>query len=270
MGRLTENDTKLGPLTFGKSSWNPIRFTFSTGGGCDGHKKNHLTFYLAGYVFRLDLFTKFKPYRKWVDTSHYSWGKPGGGYFDEHSKDYGVSYHEGYLQVFLGPQTGDSRTEKSRGYFIPWTQWRFVRRSLYNPDGTHFWTEPSGKQVPSGSDWDTQEQMRESVPKTTFLLKDYDGEIIKATTHIEEWEWLFGEGYFKWLSWFRKPMTRRRLEIMFSSEVGPEKGSWKGGTIGHSIDMLKGETVEKAFKRYCEAEHQAKGRKFKIEFLGDE
>lgn len=37
-------------------------------------------------------------------------------------------------------------------------------------------------------------------------------------------------GWFKWLSWFGRPKIRRSLDIQFSSETGPEKGSWKGGT----------------------------------------
>jgi hypothetical protein len=32
---------------------------------------------------------------------------------------------------------------------------------------------------------------------------------------------------------------------------GP-KGSWKGGTVGHSIAMLPGELHGAAFARYCE------------------
>ena len=41
----------------------------------------------------------------------------------------------------------------------------------------------------------------------------------------------------------------------------------KGGTVGHSIDMLPGELHEAAFRRYCEKEHRAKGRRYRIKFL---
>lgn len=107
-----------------------------------------------------------------------------------------------------------------------------------------------------------------AVPKAIFEFEDYDGKRIKATTHIAEWEWKFGEGSFKWLSIFRKPKIRRSLDIQFSEEVGPEKGSWKGGTIGHSIDMTEGELHESAFRRYCEQEHNSKHRQYKIKFVG--
>ncbi len=267
MGRLTDNDKRFGPITYGRASWNPLRLVFSTGGEDDDG--NNLTGYAFGYVARIGLPTKMKPWRRWVDTSHYKWSDgPGSGYWDVHAKDYGFSLSDGFLQIFLGPQTNDSDTTKSWSRHLPWTQWRFVRKSLYDLNGQHFWTEPTGRQVPGGPAWDEQERMREAVPKAVFEFIDYDGEHIKATTHIEEREWRFGEGWFKWLSLFRRQKVRRSLDIKFSSEVGPEKGSWKGGTTGHGIDMLPGETPEQVFRRYCEQDHRAKYRTFKLKFVG--
>ena len=265
--KLTDNDKRLGPIVYGKASWNPTRLVFST--GCDEHPNTKVTVYTFGWVFRMELPTKFHPYKRWVDTSHYSWSEPGGGYFDVHPKEYGFSYHEGFLQLFLGAQTHDSLTTKSWSCHLPWTQWRFIRRSLYNPCGSHFWTEPTGKQVPSNKALEVREKMRQEVPKRVFEFEDFDGEVITATTHIEEREWRFGEGWFKWLSLFKKPMIRRNLAIYFSKEVGPEKGSWKGGTIGHSIAMLPNESCESAFSRYCEQKHTSKNGKFKINFMGE-
>jgi hypothetical protein len=83
------------------------------------------------------------------------------------------------------------------------------------------------------------------------MFNDFDGEVITATTHIEEREWRFGTGWFAWLSLFRRPRIIRSLDIRFSAEVGPRKGSWKGGTMGHSIEMLPGELHRGAFQRYA-------------------
>jgi hypothetical protein len=69
---------------------------------------------------------------------------------------------------------------------------------------------------------------------------------------IQEREWLRGVKAFRWLSRFFYPKIRRSLNLEFHKEVGPRKGSWKGGTIGHSIEMLPGELHEAAFRRYCE------------------
>lgn len=60
----------------------------------------------------------------------------------------------------------------------------------------------------------------------------------------------------------------RNLDLRFSGETGREKGSWKGGTIGTSIEMRPGELHEAAFRRYCDEEHRAKSGKYRITFIG--
>lgn len=270
MSRLTDNDNKFGPLTWAKSSWSPLRLVFSTGGDEEGHPRNHLTGYAFGWVARLDLPTKVKPWRRWVDTSHYEWAKgPNSGYWDVHAREYGFSLNEGFLQVFHGPQTHDSITTKSWSKHLPWTQWRHIRRSLFDDKGQHFYTEwsrPRGFKFRDS--WSAQWAAQGACPSVTFEMDDFDGERIQATTRIEERVWLFGEGWFKWLSLFRRPMVTRSLDLKFSKEVGPEKGSWKGGTTGHSIEMLPGEMHEAAFRRYCEQDHRSKYQKFQIKFVG--
>lgn len=271
MTRLTDNDHRFGPLTWGRCgpSWRPLRLVFSTGGGGedDGEASNNLTGYAFGWVARLNLPTLVQPWRQWVATGHYSWAKsPDAGYWDVHAKEYGFSISEGFLQVFLGPQTHDSTTTKTWSKFLPWTQWRHVRRSFYGLQGEHFWTQPKGAACPRDEAWREMDRQREACPTATFTITDYDGAVIKATTRIEEMEWHFGEGWFKWLSLFRRPMVRRSLDIHFSAEVGTQKGSWKGGLIGTSIEMLPGELHEAAFRRYCEQEHRDKGGKYRITF----
>ena len=124
-----------------------------------------------------------------------------------------------------------------------------VRFSLYGEHGEHVWSQ-HGVQRGMGA-YDEQRKATDTLKKVVFNFSDFDGEEIQASTHIEEREWKRGVKWFKWLSWFCKPKVRRSLDIKFSKETGPRKGSWKGGTIGHSIDMLPGELHEAAFRRYC-------------------
>lgn len=231
-------------------SWNPFGVTYETADEEYRQGCNAIVLYAFRRRIEFDLREWLKPYRNWVDTSKYEWStNPAGGYWQIHRREWGFRLHEGFLQVFLGPQTHDSVTTKSWSKFLPWTQWRFVRRSLYGRDGEHLrtWMERRGT-----STWDEQYAFKQSMPTRTFLFRDYDGEEIEAKTSIEEREWKFGEGWFKWLSLFRASKVRRDLEIEFSKEVGREKGSWKGGTLGHSIEMQPGELHMDAFKRYCD------------------
>jgi hypothetical protein len=249
--RWGDNDRHAGPFTYAYSkSYRP--FSVILGSGHDEYPGCNLRLSAFGHTLIIELPSILKPSRTWVDTSRYEWStSPNKGYWAEHAREYGFSIFEGHLNVSLGRQTHDSSTEQRWGCFLPWTQWRFIRHSLYGLDGGHFWTDPEkdcrdtlGK-VRAGID------AKEQCPSTSFEFDDFDGERIFARTIIEEREWRFGTGWFKWLSLFRRAKVRRDLDIRFSKETGRRKGSWKGGTLGHSIDMLPGELHEAAFRRYC-------------------
>ena len=164
-------------------------------------------------------------------------------YYHTHRRVFGFTISDGnFLLVRYGAQTMDSSTEKSWGYFLPWASTRHVRHCLYDLNG-ELWADVTHVR----KSW----EVVESQPSRKFLFKDFDGEEIIATTTIEEREWQHGTGWFKWMSWFRKPIISRYLELKFSKEMGPKKGSWKGGTIGHSIEIDKNTLHETAFKIYC-------------------
>lgn len=188
-------------------------------------------------------------------------------YWDVDPKQYGFSLSEGHLSVYYGRTGGammDSSIQRQWGCFLPWTQWRHVRNSLYGLSGENVYT------TPGTYDWEAYRAAKASCPTVSFAIEDFDGEKIIATTMIQEHEWHFGTGWFKWLSWFCRPKIRRSLDISFSGETGPEKGSWKGGVVGTSIDMLPGDDHESAFRRYCDDQHRSKHRKYSVTFLGRE
>ena len=232
--------------------WNPFGVTYETGDDEDNPGLNRIVIYAFRWRVEWRLPEFVKPSRVWVDTSRHSWSSESGGYWDVNPREWGFRVCDGFLQVFLGPQTNDSATTKSWSKFLPWTQWRHVRISYFDPTGEHLRTyfDTTDREV-RRAQFDDRYAFEKEMPKAVFVFRDYDGEVIKAATHIEEREWRFGEGWFKWLSLFRRPKIRRSLSIEFSKEVGPRKGSWKGGTIGHGTDMMPDETPVQAFARYC-------------------
>lgn len=250
MSRISDHDDRhFGPITIA-----PYRKTFelyvSSGGGyCEPRTNLRITGF--GWTLRLWLPNFLKPYRE---------------RYDHHPRTYGVTLSDmggGYdfLQVHYGPQTHDSRTTKNWSRHLSWKQWRCVRNSVYTPDGAHFATEEKGK-------WDAFYKTREECPKSYFGFEDCDGDMRIASCIIEEREHHRGDGWFKWLSIFSPAKIYRSLWFEFDYEVGPGKGSWKGGTCATGISMLPGEDPETAFRRWCSIEHDSRGRKYKVRFIG--
>lgn len=267
--RWSDNDRYLGPFTYAPSDYDLWALMLGSGNDEYPHCRIRISAFRRTLICRLPAI--IKPYKEWVDTSKYDWNKDKTGiqgYWDTHKREYGFSYSDKALHIHYGAQTNCWPGEKSKVFFIPWLSWRHVRTSHYDTNGNLYYTEPKTKIGLGDNSWRDRQDIIDSCPTVSFLFKDFDGTEIIAITTIQEREWHFGEGKFKWLSWFKKPMIRRSLDIRFSSEVGPEKGSWKGGTIGHSIEMEPGELHEKAFKRYCEKEHRSKYRNYKISYIG--
>lgn len=256
--RWSDNDHNFGPFTFARDlTYKSWAIVLSSAEEEDCCKLRISAFHCTFIIVLPDWI--LRPLRKKVYPS--SWTADDvarigrNWYWDLTRRDYGISYNEGFLQIMYGRQTDSSDTEQRWGCFLPWTQWRHVRRSLYRLDGSLFADIPDGRWGTAA--YDQSQILEDACPTMSFIFKDYDGEELSAKTKIEEREWKFGTGWFKWLSWFRKPKIRRDLDIKFSGETGRRKGSWKGGTVGHGIYIEYGELHEDAFKHYC-AEHDMK------------
>jgi len=243
--RWGDNDKNFGPFTYAYNpkGWRPISIVLGSGGeenpGC------RIRFSAFGRTLIVYLPPIIRPHRvkvfpNWDIATIERLGRD--WYFDVTEREYGFSCSEGFLNVFLGRQSHDSSTEQRWSCFLPWTQWRFVRYSLYDLDGVHVWTEPARRKGLTAEErsqlWDEEMRQKDLVPKMHFKLLDFDGEEIIATTFIEEREWRFGEKWCSWLSWFRRPKIVRSLDIRYDKEVGKRKGSWKGGTIGTGIELI--------------------------------
>jgi hypothetical protein len=265
--RWSDTDTYIGPFTYAKDK--SRNFAIILGSGDDeDYPGCRLRITAFGHTVITKLPAIIQPWREKIPAP--SWDAATVArlgrdwYWSIFEREYGFSYGNGsdlgggFLQVFLGRQTHDSSTTQSWSCFTPWNNLRHVRRSLYTLDGDLFWTEPTvHHKLGQKTDWDAIRRAEQDCPSAIFKFQDFDGESLTALTRIEEREWRYGTGWFKWLSLFHKPLIKRSLDIQFSGETGKRKGSWKGGTIGHSIAMLPGELHEAAFKRYC-AEHEMK------------
>lgn len=277
--RWGDNDRYLGPFT-----WHPgdyVRYGIilqSRGEECPSYLRLHFwrwTLCVATPSWLCQPY-KEKRFPGWDAETIARLGRD--WYWDIDQRSYGFCLSKSgdvgnsdFLQVYYGRAGGsmmDSSVEQRWSYFLPWTQWRHVRHSYYGLSGEWIADAPEyGFRLGEGS-FEKHRQVEESIPTQQFKFQDFDGEELIATTRIEEREWRRGTGWFKWLSWFSRRKVSRSLDLRFAGETGREKGSWKGGTIGTSIEMLPGELHESAFRRYCDEEHRAKSGKYRIKFIG--
>jgi hypothetical protein len=256
--RWSDNDKNLGPLTFAYSkTWRSIAVILSSGSTEREDPGCRIRFSAFGATMICGLPRIIKPWRRWVDLRGKEWARSD-GYWDEHPREYGFSLSDGFLHVALGAQTGDSSTTQDWSWFLPWKQWRQISNRIYNADGSL-----AGD---GNGPWDERRELMDRVTKVPFAIIDYDGERIEVETYIEEREWRLGTGWFRWLGYIAPMKRRRSLDMSFAKEVGPEKGSWKGGMMGTGTEMQPGEMHEPAFRRFCDEEHRSKYRRFRVTF----
>lgn len=220
-----------------------------TSGDLDQNKGAKLYASLFGYTLSIALpQVLLRPKHSWVDLSNESWAstRPDGrkGYDEYTPRTYGFYLFENHFNVMYGlDNDGDVRQRWS--CFLPWTTWRFHALRTYDRAMRLY-----GERIESPTcSFDELMQLSDETPKVHFSFLDYDGTPVNAETYVDERQWKRGEGAFKWLSLLVKDKVVRQLEVRYSEAVGPEKNSWKGGTLSCSITMEQGENHEAAFKR---------------------
>jgi hypothetical protein len=251
-------DRYFGPFTFTPSErYKTISVMLGSGDG-DDYPGCRLRISMYWFTLHTVLPPIIKPWRQWNEIKTEptrsqmieAGRKP--GYWNSHEREYGFTLVEGALHWHYGPQTHDSETSKSKIWFYPWREHRLIRHSLYDTEHSHFADLPDwGARHRHG--WNVRNAIVDICPVAKFEFADFDGEPITATCRIEEMEWQRGKGIWR-LLYFGRNKISRTFDVRFSSEVGKRKGSWKGGTIGHSGDIDSTETIEAAFRRYCQRE----------------
>lgn len=284
-----EEDWWWGPFTYSTSSYQPWAIIYTSwGDGEDNDRPANVRIscpWFGTLIVRLPRWAVAGPTITRVYPDQAEWKAPDGEVFKRLGRDYyeNIEHHEygfscgnagtigggQFFQWRWGRSSNDSQFDKSWGRFLPWTTWRHIGIRYYGLQGEHIATVLD-KDYPARSSllgegtkgrFDIQREVEETVPTMKFRFYDFDGEEIMATTRVEEREWRKGEGRFQWLSWFKAPIIKRYLDIQFSAETGKRKGSWKGGTLGSSIELDRGPDGQfweghlSGFLRYCNENH---------------
>lgn len=159
---------------------------------------------------------------------------------DYEGRQYGFSFVDksiflywGYGSGFnMGPEGGVCKI-----IYMPWDYGSCVESKLIAKNGK--WIDSIG--------WDLDYLVikKESFPYK-YTLKSGEVQNRTATVSVTRrvWYWRL----FKYLKIGPK-IDSTTLDVSFDDEVGEGAGSWKGGTIGCSYQMLKGETPEQTLRR---------------------
>lgn len=168
-------------------------------------------------------------------------------------REYSLSFSNELKTIFIrygvqDPWHHNAGKSKSKLFSIPFYVFKYEYGYYLKLDKTFL------LDMKDGHAWESEE-IQDAIDKNSvsFLLHDYDGEEVTAKCHIEKRQWTRGDGLFKWLKYLSTPRIQTSLEIKFDKETGKRKGSWKGGTVGTSIEFLNYEELPvDAMKRFCE------------------
>lgn len=127
---------------------------------------------------------------------------------------------------------------RTKVWWYPWT-WSHYRHSLLKPDGS-LWHTLEGIYDYGALPTSLKEQHRYN-----YLMHDGTVQTCTATVNGEEREWRLKCA--SWLPWPR--MIKRTINVQFSEEMGPRRGSWKGGVVGTGHEWRKNETMQQALRR---------------------
>lgn len=237
--RLWSDEQKtFGPLLWAQDKYRNYGFVIDS--GADEYPGCHLKIQGFGHTLIVELPPIVKPFRRQMPLSN------GGSYTEEFSREYGFNYQTGVIRFYYGRQTDDSISQQSKSFWMPWINLRRVRVTLFDRDVKEW-----AKFGPDSQIFEVS-RSRDQCPRRVFEVLDYDGASVIASTYIEETEHHRGTGRWKWISLITRPLISRHLTISFDGEIGREKGSWKGGTLGGGIDVAPGEKHQQAFLRYCD------------------
>jgi hypothetical protein len=153
---------------------------------------------------------------------------------------WGIQIHNNTVWIMRGGKGNWNGGNKWWTWRLPFIEKEWIRTSVLLKDDTWEHETKDTKKYFYKDEW------KEKQKSYTYDFTDkYDNTIIPTTIYVDEREWRP-----KWLTWTKRfAIINRSIDVHFSKEVGKEKGSWKGGTLGCGYTMLPNEHPLDCLKR---------------------
>lgn len=187
----------------------------------DGHPEIHISMFGLHSVIRLPWINK-----EWMEECD--------------SPKWGIAIHDNIFWIFRGGKGNMNGGCKWWAWDIPFFSKIHVKHAVETMSGM-----VDSESLGSKDPYVHYSDDFRVVKRHTIYIDSYDNSPIGCTYWREYREWRP-----KWLTWTSLFATKRNyIEIEFEKEVGSQKGTWKGGVMGCSYDLLPGETPEECIRR---------------------
>jgi len=153
---------------------------------------------------------------------------------------YGVAIHDNTFWIYTG-----GKFDKSIGQCTGNDQWVTWNLPFFSHQFVGHWIMDRSKQwvlVERDAYKFREEHAYVERHPYTYRLKSGVVQARTATCTLEKRKW-----HRKWFPFLTR--TSQVIDVEFSDEVGERSGTWKGGTIGCSYEMLPSETIESCLRR---------------------
>jgi hypothetical protein len=163
----------------------------------------------------------------------------------------GIAIHNGSFWVYPWVTEWESRSEwpwwkKCHAWNFPWTLDHY-RTEILTHEGNVVFVQMRGQGKLGDGSFERRQHAEKANQKTydyIYTLKNGTVQKRTAAVHVERMEWRA-----RWWPIIRRKQIRISIDVNFNEEVGEKSGSWKGGCVGCSYDMLPNETPEQCLRR---------------------
>lgn len=155
---------------------------------------------------------------------------------------YGFAVHNDTFWIYKGGDYDGSQCQNQWiSWYLPFFSYVFDGHWIYSKKAE--WVLMNNRKHKGPEPWDFRKtDALTYVYPYTYKLKNGTVQERTATCAIEKRKW-----HRKWFPFLGKESTV--IDIEFNDEVGERSGSWKGGTIGCSYELMPNETVYECLKR---------------------
>lgn len=146
---------------------------------------------------------------------------------------YGIAIHNNTFWIYLGGEMDEGWNQVQQKWIawdLPFFSYVFDFHKVMNKNGE--WVK---------YDSDNNQAATETY-NYTYKLNNGEIQNRKAECYREKRQW-----HRKWFPFIK--LVRENIDVSFSDEVGERSGTWKGGTVGCSYDLLPDESIESCLIR---------------------